>query len=477
MVIFIDDLDRCSKENVVDILEAINFLSVSGNCYIVLGMDETWVKTCIENTFPDMAARAQQEAGDGKSFADHYLEKMINIPVAIPSLKPGDTLNLLLPPISVPSKLSPPQKLYRMLSTGLAPYRKFWPLLAAVAIVVLTLQLMPPSLFLPKKESVAANVSLYQWSNVSLENFSMVDGQPEMTLAINAKPTQVAADQPSATPWQLVLEGREDILQQGIRIASLGDKKQAAHLVLKKSVPIKDALATGSAPVSESIAGDKPATLPALQKTALIPGYSKDSYHAYGFIAAFFLSILGGIIFYIVKAPSRFIEDSPYFKEALAIWQPWIRLQQNTPRAIKRYLNIVRYLAMRYKTASNLEDTSLLTRGDISNTTAGQPINNEQEVLREENLVALSAIYEIEPQWLVDGHRRAQLRDGQLGDMLQAKYPQNREGADTDSVLWQRLDQALLDAIQQHQQRFGSHLFSDAVVERFLDINAITPFN
>ncbi|SMG64791.1 protein containing KAP P-loop domain, partial [methanotrophic bacterial endosymbiont of Bathymodiolus sp.] len=34
MIIFIDDLDRCAKENVLEVLEAINFLVTSGHCYI-----------------------------------------------------------------------------------------------------------------------------------------------------------------------------------------------------------------------------------------------------------------------------------------------------------------------------------------------------------------------------------------------------------------------------------------------------------
>nr|WP_067288582.1 P-loop NTPase fold protein [Marinobacterium profundum] len=54
MVIFIDDLDRCRQENVVDILEAVNFLAVSGDCYIVIGMDEKWVRVCIEQQFAQM---------------------------------------------------------------------------------------------------------------------------------------------------------------------------------------------------------------------------------------------------------------------------------------------------------------------------------------------------------------------------------------------------------------------------------------
>lgn len=53
MIIFIDDLDRCAKENVLEVLEAINFLVTSGHCYIILGMAREWVQIslCYESVF------------------------------------------------------------------------------------------------------------------------------------------------------------------------------------------------------------------------------------------------------------------------------------------------------------------------------------------------------------------------------------------------------------------------------------------
>src|ERR1044072_4203617 len=38
MLIFIDDLDRCRPENVLETLEAVNFLTTSGDCFVVIGM-------------------------------------------------------------------------------------------------------------------------------------------------------------------------------------------------------------------------------------------------------------------------------------------------------------------------------------------------------------------------------------------------------------------------------------------------------
>jgi hypothetical protein len=40
LVIFIDDLDRCTPSNLMEVLESINFLATAGPCFIILGMDD-----------------------------------------------------------------------------------------------------------------------------------------------------------------------------------------------------------------------------------------------------------------------------------------------------------------------------------------------------------------------------------------------------------------------------------------------------
>jgi photosystem II stability/assembly factor-like uncharacterized protein len=56
MVIFIDDLDRCSQQSLIEVLEAINFLASSGDCFILMGMSPGWVEACVgleyEHTWP-----------------------------------------------------------------------------------------------------------------------------------------------------------------------------------------------------------------------------------------------------------------------------------------------------------------------------------------------------------------------------------------------------------------------------------------
>jgi hypothetical protein len=47
LVVFIDDLDRCRPENVRDVLEAVNFLVSSGECFVVMGLERKSVAAAV----------------------------------------------------------------------------------------------------------------------------------------------------------------------------------------------------------------------------------------------------------------------------------------------------------------------------------------------------------------------------------------------------------------------------------------------
>ena len=98
MLILIDDLDRCRPDNVLEILEAVNFLVSSGDCYIVIGMASDRVERCIGLGFKDVAEEMIDDpegalsGGDGgksrrAEFAQQYLEKLINIEVPVPTMR------------------------------------------------------------------------------------------------------------------------------------------------------------------------------------------------------------------------------------------------------------------------------------------------------------------------------------------------------------------------------------------------------
>ncbi|MGH1487682.1 MAG: YCF48-related protein [Cellvibrionaceae bacterium] len=477
MVIFIDDLDRCTKENVVDILEAMNFLSVSGDCYIVVGMDEAWVKICIENNFPDMVEKRESESaknGNNKSFADNYLEKMINIPVPIPTLNHEDTIELLLPQKDFSQTPSLFKRFYQSCSDMVYHYRIIFSLVLCAVMVGVIVHFIPDNIFLVSEESKSVKEKLYQWDNVSINNFSVVNGQPELDIDFNDKGG--SDKNKNANPvgkdnreWQLVLEGNPALLDKGITIARLGDKKDAAELVLKKiAVETEQLKRTVDIPVDQ--------TEPDLNESAkaeLISGQSDSINNDYWLPLISLLLFLIAFIIYSLKIPNRFVEDSPRFKEALSIWQPWISLQRSTPRSIKRYLNFVRYLAMRYKSPESEESYKHHLLDLIA--ADKKEIPNVADQMNEEDLVALSAIYAIEPDWLKDEDKLAKLREGFIQQMVEHKF-QSGKDKESENRLASMIEVLTL-SLHKHQSRFGSEVFSDGAVQRFLDINSTTRFN
>ncbi|MEV7970255.1 P-loop NTPase fold protein [Sphaerisporangium sp. NPDC088356] len=93
VAVFIDDLDRCLPETVVDTFEAIRlFLNTPKTAY-VLAANQAVVESAIDSRYP------QLRRPDGTGIGGDYLEKMLQLKVAIPPLSApeADTyVNLLL---------------------------------------------------------------------------------------------------------------------------------------------------------------------------------------------------------------------------------------------------------------------------------------------------------------------------------------------------------------------------------------------
>ena len=87
LVIFLDDLDRCKPEQVVQILEAINFLNSAAACVIILGADYEKVETLVAMQFESIAlSEAENNGATGRSavdlrveYARNYLRKVVNL--------------------------------------------------------------------------------------------------------------------------------------------------------------------------------------------------------------------------------------------------------------------------------------------------------------------------------------------------------------------------------------------------------------
>ena len=78
LVIIIDDLDRCEREHILEVLEAVDYLASSGSCLVLLTMDEERVKNTLDLRHP---TSAQQQFPSEK-----FLKKIINLTVRIPPI-------------------------------------------------------------------------------------------------------------------------------------------------------------------------------------------------------------------------------------------------------------------------------------------------------------------------------------------------------------------------------------------------------
>ncbi len=443
MVIFIDDLDRCSKENVVDILEAINFLSVSGDCYIVLGMDETWVKICIDEHFKEMSK-------DKSDFSEQYLEKMINIKVPVPQLSETGTSKLLgwdLPDSGSKSESAIAQ-LWRGMKSALYPYRYFM-LMLGVVVLGGCFGFLIDSVFKVESKSVSPVQTIATWDNIELNKLSMGDDNPQFTVSVRSN-TMSNASGNLDDSWQLSLNATEEDIKKGIVIGKLGDAKSNAVLVLKGKLSTpklsenSDVITKENSPSGE-----------ALFRTGQQDNFWGDFWLPV--LVGILLAI--GVIAYSMKMPERRPKDSVEFKEALKIWQPWILLNRQTPRAIKRYLNRIRYMAMRYRTEPDMDSSSvsdgflrLFRKADTS-----QQLEQEGDEHLEAKLVALSAIQAANTPWALNVFDIDDIQQQDLQALVADKFGE-QAGNSNRAV---KLVNQLWDAINMHRDLFGDTIVVD----------------
>lgn len=87
LVVFVDDLDRCLPEKAIEVLEAIKLFVDVPHCVFVLGLDREVIARGVEIRYKEFARPGQRANPiDGV----RYLEKIIQLPFAIPPVERGD---------------------------------------------------------------------------------------------------------------------------------------------------------------------------------------------------------------------------------------------------------------------------------------------------------------------------------------------------------------------------------------------------
>lgn len=79
LVVFIDELDRCRPDTILDTLEAIKLFLFEGKVAFVIGADERHISYAVKSKFKDIE-------GIQINIGQEYLEKLIQYPIRIPRL-------------------------------------------------------------------------------------------------------------------------------------------------------------------------------------------------------------------------------------------------------------------------------------------------------------------------------------------------------------------------------------------------------
>jgi hypothetical protein len=105
MTVFIDDLDRCEPAQVMEVLKSLNFLASSGECFLIVGMEEKAVTNAVAASLHEQfevqeGAKLEEAASLKKrwEYAQLWMEKFIQIRVAVPAATQSQYRSLLVGP-------------------------------------------------------------------------------------------------------------------------------------------------------------------------------------------------------------------------------------------------------------------------------------------------------------------------------------------------------------------------------------------
>ena len=284
LVIFIDDLDRCRPEQIVETLEAVNFLVDAAPCYVVMGIAPTQVRDAIGLAFKEMAEEmpdtpevARLEGAEAKSrekrrtYARSYLDKLINLEVGLPTLTDD----------------------------------------AAKQLVENSDKERPRNATQPRPQR----------------------GEKERSDTIGVWFRGIAC--------LFALSVGVYIASQNLGVWPPGSSTPAPSP--RDVVPTPTPLPQPNVEPSPRDAPAPPGTNPIFR-----PGATTEVSWWISLILGGLLVLLaiGVTVAHLLRQWEDRIQDSPRFVRALAIWHPVIRTRTNTPRRVKRFINRVRYLAM-----------------------------------------------------------------------------------------------------------------------------------
>ncbi|MEO8335754.1 MAG: P-loop NTPase fold protein [bacterium] len=368
IVIFVDDLDRCKPEQVLEILEAINFLSESGDCVVVLGIDRERVTGCVAIGFKEVAtvlsetrdkpaaaikldigaipAARKTDIEYQIEYAEHYLEKLLNMEIPIPPATPQGLGDVMTNTASARDDDDVSSVVDDGGESRERHRRRARRYLYTVVAAALTIGMF-----------------LAGWNGSAwVERMTQPDVAPVAIVA--AKDVAVNTDTAATV-------APKDTVRRDTATTSIG----------VNPIPL--------------VQGTPPTT----------------AWWLHGVLA---LAALGVLFWLITPREDNRVEDSAAFAAALRAWAPVLFEQHRTPRSAKKFLNKMRFLSMAQRGPAERQapvEQAIAKLGDIpwlrKFLSAFERAPQTQEVLLpgsipEVALVSLNVIRDRQPEWLDD---------------------------------------------------------------------------
>lgn len=342
MTIFIDDLDRCEPPQVMQVMQALNFLASSGECFLVVGMQEEAVTNCVAVSLKEQfdvqqgrELKPEEKAKQRWEYAANWMEKLIQIRIAVPS--PDDEqFKALLRGVQADAHAAEPGGLAARWRAW-AP--EAWERARPFAFFAAALALMAGGYFgvnrliassakrgtLPPRHATETPVA---WSSNSVIAPDVLAGitleSPEGVLGANLITNADFTNWVASQKWtvQLQFEPRE-------RMETQAPTTETNAL----------SASTGGRPAVRE--PDRP-TAPLV--VAVQPGQTDHSGSWVALVALMALLVYGGKR--LVDYFNQQVQDSEDFRDALARWSGRISELHPTPRGAKRLVNKLRFYAM-----------------------------------------------------------------------------------------------------------------------------------
>jgi hypothetical protein len=89
IVLYIDDLDRCPENRVVEVLQAVHLLLAFPLFIVVVGVDSRWLLRSLEDHYAALRGGGHRNGGERSSTPQNYLEKIFQIPFTLRRMESG----------------------------------------------------------------------------------------------------------------------------------------------------------------------------------------------------------------------------------------------------------------------------------------------------------------------------------------------------------------------------------------------------